>query len=514
MGEETSPLQILAERTQVMYIILGSGIISNSVAISLRQAGKDVLVIDKNEKALANLIEYNIQTKTADIGLLTWDENSLLEKSQAITILSENVGDNLKALRSIRNKSQEKFVIVSASDPREATTLLKNGANVVIKAEDIVTKEVLTELENIEMRQSASALADTINDAGDNGVAIFLQDNPDPDAIASGMALKRIVEEYDIKAELYYGGNIGHQQNKALVNLLDAQLFQLRTPAEAMNVVNSAGKVALIEASLPSKNNILPEDVVPDIIFDHHQTDLASVKGHFVDIRPKIGANSTILSGYIKQLEIPLDPSLATALIYGIKSDTNGFTRNTTTADWEAVAFLSPVADINLLHQIETPPRSPETIDIIGRAIRNREIKGSYLVSFVEFINDRDALPQAADLLLQLEGVDTALVFGINEDKIQLSARSRDPRVNLGMILQNAFGKTTGGHATMAGGTIELGILSDTSDRKALLKVTSDAVKKKFFSSVGVGAEPPAEGTAFEKEELLEASSPDNENNK
>ncbi|HLG30770.1 MAG TPA: NAD-binding protein, partial [Candidatus Brocadiales bacterium] len=295
-----------------MYIILGSGIVGSSVAVSLRQAGKEVFVIGKNEKVLDSLKELNIQTKVADIGLLIWDENSLLEKAQAIAILSENANDNLKALMSIRNKSHEKFVIISAVDAKEATDLLKSGADVAVKVEDLLAKEVLAELENIEMRQSSSALVDTIKEAGDRGVAIFLQDNPDPDAIASGMALKRIVEKYDIKAKIYYGGNIGHQQNKALVNLLNTELFQLHTPAEAMDIVRSAGKVALVEASLPSVNNILPEDVVPDIIFDHHQTDLDLVKGHFVDIRTRIGANSTILTSYIRQLGLPLDPPLAT----------------------------------------------------------------------------------------------------------------------------------------------------------------------------------------------------------
>ncbi|MGR3311148.1 MAG: DHH family phosphoesterase [Candidatus Brocadiales bacterium] len=488
-----------------MYIILGSGIVSSSVATSLNQAGKEVLVIDKNETALDSLKEFNIQTKVADISRFTWDTNSMLEKSRAVVILSENVSDNIKALKNVRNKFQEKFVIVSAADAREATELLENGANVAIKVEDVLVREVLAKLETIEMRQSSSILTDIIKGAGDKEVAIFLHDNPDPDATASGMALKRIVEACDIKAELYYGGNIGHQQNKALVNLLNAQLFQLQNPAEAMNIVSSAGKVALVEASLPSKNNILPENVVPDIIFDHHQTDISLVKGHFVDIRTHTGANSTILTDYIQQLGVHLDPPLATALIYGIKSDTNGFTRNITTADWEAVAFLSPTVDVNLLHQIETPPISPETIDVIGRAILNREIKGSYLVSFVEFINDRDALPQAANLLLQLEGVDTVLVFGINEGKIRLSSRSRDPRVNLGMILEKAFGKNTGGHSTMAGGTIDLGILSDVSDRKALLKVSSEAVQKKFFSSVGI---------EFESKEQFEEPSSNNGNNK
>lgn len=133
---------------------------------------------------------------------------------------------------------------------------------------------------------------------------------------------------------------------------------------------------------------------------------------------------------------------------------------------------------------------SAETIDIIGRAIRNREVRGSYLTSFVEFINDRDALPQAAELMLQMEGISTVLVFGIDKDRVQLSARSVDSRINLASLLQKAFGfMNAGGHATMAAGSIELGIFGDVTDKKSLSKITFDAVRKKFFSAAGVDIE-------------------------
>jgi nanoRNase/pAp phosphatase (c-di-AMP/oligoRNAs hydrolase) len=192
------------------------------------------------------------------------------------------------------------------------------------------------------------------------------------------------------------------------------------------------------------------------------------------------------MTRYIRQLNLKPDASLATALLYGIRTDTKEFTRNTSPDDLNAASYLSPLVDKNIMSQLEHPPMGLETLDIIGRAIRNKEIRGSYLASFVEFINDRDALPQAAEMMLQLEGVYTVLVFGINEDKVQLSARSRDSRVNLGLILQSAFGElNSGGHATMAAGAINLGILGDANDRTSLLKVTSDAVKKRFFSSVG-----------------------------
>lgn len=210
------------------------------------------------------------------------------------------------------------------------------------------------------------------------------------------------------------------------------------------------------------------------------------------------------MTKYLRQLNIKPNPQLATALLYGIRTDTKEFTRNTTPEDLGAASYLSPLTDANILSQLEAPPMSLETLDIIGRAIRNKEIRGSYLASFVEFISDRDALPQAAEMMLQLEGVNTVLVFGINDDKVQLSARSRDTRVNLGMLMQSAFGKlNSGGHATMAAGAINLGILGDANDRTSLLKVTSDAVRKKFFSAVGAEFEKETLPTVEETKENL-----------
>ncbi|MFN3467347.1 MAG: DHH family phosphoesterase, partial [Candidatus Brocadiales bacterium] len=398
-------------------------------------------------------------------------------------------------LKEVRKHHPDKYVITIAHSPEDATLLREKGANVVIESSALLVRSIVEELEGGAQRQAAANLAKEIKGANTRGMAIFLQDNPDPDAIASGLALKRIAEKCEVESEIYYGGNIGHQQNRALVNLLGTELVQLTTPTEVKEILSTAGKVALVEASTPSRNNILPEGFVPDIIVDHHQTDISAVRGHFVDIEDKIGATSTIMTRYLRLFSIKPDTPLATALLYGIKVDTMGFTRNTTAQDMEAVAYLSPLIDHNLLKEVESPPMSSETLDIIGRAIRSREIRGSYLASFVEFINDRDALPQAAEVMLQLEGVDTVLVSGICVDKVYLSARSRDPRVNLGLLLQKAFGQGAGGHATMAAGTIDLGIFGVVTDKKALLKVTSDAVKKRFFSVVGA---------EFEKQETPE----------
>lgn len=478
-----------------MYVIFGCGSAGNTVVDALNKAGKEVLIVDKNEKALSPWKEQHVNVIASDIYSFNLD-SPFCKSANIFVILTGDSKSNLLLVKKIKKEMPNKFVLVRASDQDEADDLEANGADMILQTGKVLAQTILPKLEAVEMKQSAFTLVDIIKESNGKALTIFLQDNPDPDAIASGLTLKHISKFYDVESNIYYGGDISHQKNKTLINLLNIDLIKAKTKEEVMQIVRSAGKIALIEASIPSKNNILPEEgVIPDLIFDHHQVDMSSVKGDFIDIQPKIGATSTIMTKYIRQLNIKPTSQLATALLYGIRTDTNGFTRNTTSDDLSAASYLSPLVDVSILNQLESPPMSLETLDIIGRAIRNREIRGSYLASFVEFINERDALPQAAEMMLQLEGVNTVLIFGINEDKVQLSARSRDTRVNLGLLLQSAFGKlNSGGHATMAAGTINLGILGDANDRTSLLKVTSDAVRKKFFSAVGA---------EFEKDTLL-----------
>lgn len=478
-----------------MYVIFGCGSAGNTVVDALNKAGKEVLIVDKNEKALSPWKEQHVNVIASDIYSFNLD-SPFCKSANIFVILTGDSKSNLLLVKKIKKEMPNKFVLVRASDQDEADDLEANGADMILQTGKVLAQTILPKLEAVEMKQSAFTLVDIIKESNGKELTIFLQDNPDPDAIASGLTLKHISKFYDVESNIYYGGDISHQKNKTLINLLNIDLIKAKTKEEVMQIVRSAGKIALIEASIPSKNNILPEEgVIPNLIFDHHQVDMSSVKGDFIDIQPKIGATSTIMTKYIRQLNIKPTSQLATALLYGIRTDTNGFTRNTTSDDLSAASYLSPLVDVSILNQLESPPMSLETLDIIGRAIRNREIRGSYLASFVEFINERDALPQAAEMMLQLEGVNTVLIFGINEDKVQLSARSRDTRVNLGLLLQSAFGKlNSGGHATMAAGTINLGILGDANDRTSLLKVTSDAVRKKFFSAVGA---------EFEKDTLL-----------
>jgi nanoRNase/pAp phosphatase (c-di-AMP/oligoRNAs hydrolase) len=135
---------------------------------------------------------------------------------------------------------------------------------------------------------------------------------------------------------------------------------------------------------------------------------------------------------------------------------------------------------------------SPETLDVLAEAIQNREVQGSHLISNAGFVTDREALGQAAQQLLNLEGISTTAVFGIADDQILLAARSNDIRLNIGNVLDDAFGEVgeAAGHAKQASAEIPLGLFTgiDISEdnRDTLLELSEQAVRRKLFDAMGV----------------------------
>ncbi|HWG90615.1 MAG TPA: DHH family phosphoesterase [Candidatus Thermoplasmatota archaeon] len=474
-----------------MYVILGCGSVGYNAAKHLKSRDKEILIIDKSRKRVEDLRDAEMSAIVGDMEDLSPFKDDLA-KADALLLMSSYMEANLAALKWIRKELPEAFTIVRALDPISAEAFEKAGADRVITPSDVIARSVVRELQEFEATRAGNALTSVLK--GAKSIAIFLQNNPDPDAFGSGLALKAICEHYDVAATLYYGGNIGHQENRAFVNLLDVKLVQVGARDDVNEILSAFDRVALVEASVPGKNNILPKGTRIHVIFDHHQVEQEDIHADFADVRIGVGATSTILTKYLQQLGIPVTPQLAVALLYGIRTDTRGFTRGATAEDMAAATFLSSFADMELLEKIETPPMAGETLDVLGKAIMNRELYGSTLLTCVGFVRDRDTLPQAADFLLQLEGVATVVVYGIVEDVIHISARSNDVRMNLGEALEKAFGKTqAGGHAKLAGGQIKLGIFGDVDEKDALMKLARDAVRKQFLNAIGI-EEPRPEG--------------------
>ncbi len=323
-------------------------------------------------------------------------------------------------------------------------------------------------------------------------LTIVCHNNPDPDCLASALALGRIAAASGIdERRILYSGDISHQQNRAFVNLLSLDL-QPFDPTAVQNRPEGS-LLAFVDHARPGVNNEVPEATPVDVVIDHHPAD--GIDATFVDHRESWGATATILTEYVRDLGLEVDSTLATALLFAIRRETLGFLRGTTTAEYEASGFLHEFADRDLIRKLSMPSVSGATIDAIATAISNRLIRGAVLISHVGRTNERDALPQAADYLATLEGVETAVVYGLVEESIHLSARSTDSRVHIGDVLHEAFAGvgSAGGHQDMAGGEISLGIFADyTTDDDQLLAIVEQVVTARLVAGLNL-SEPPAE---------------------
>ncbi|OTF02135.1 bifunctional oligoribonuclease/PAP phosphatase NrnA, partial [Halorubrum sp. SD612] len=322
---------------------------------------------------------------------------------------------------------------------------------------------------------------------------VVAHDNPDPDAIASALGLARIAASIGVDADACYGGEIAHQENRAMVNLLD---IRLRSFDEID--LGAYGGVALVDHSRAGINDSLPEGHPVDVVVDHHPP-RGPVAGSFVDIRPAVGATSTLISEYLSRYGIAPERDLATALLYGIRIDTKDFTRATAIDDFEAAAALLAHADESTLERVESPSVSPETLRVLAAAIENRDVRGRVAASCVGEIADRDALAQAAERLLDLEDVTVTFVYGYVDGVIYGSARARGADVDAGELLRDALDPvgSAGGHAAMAGAQVPLGILSEVSESESLPDVVEAFVAGRFFEALD---DAPAQPTGLPPE--------------
>jgi nanoRNase/pAp phosphatase (c-di-AMP/oligoRNAs hydrolase) len=462
------------------YAILGCGSVGHAVAEALVGEGKDVLILDHDEGRVEALRDQDLDARTADIS--EPDVVDVVADRDVLLILSSDVEANKDAVRRFREQGDDHFIIVRASDPVTADELDEMGVDVVINPSAVIADSALRALETGELEHKAEQLA-TVIDETDGRIAILAHRSPDPDSIASAVALKAIAESRGVEADILYDGEIGHQENRAFVNLFGIDL----TPLSEVDL-DTYDTVALVDHAKASEPAV--EEGV-DVFIDHFEPEI-DYGARFIDVRQNVSSTSTILTKYVQEFDLSLSEDVATALLYGIRAETLDFKRDTTPADLTAAAYLYPFADHDTLEQVESPSMSPETLDVLADAIRNRDVKGSHLVSNAGFIRNREALSEAAQHLLNLEGITTTAVFAIADDTIYLAARSKDIRMNIGSVLEDAFGDIgeVVGHSTDATVEIPLGIFTgieaSEDNRETLLSLVKDAVKSKLFTAMGV----------------------------
>ena len=283
-------------------------------------------------------------------------------------------------------------------------------------------------------------------------VLILTHNNPDPDAIGAGWALSHLLkEELGVGSTFVYGGIITRAENRAMVRLLNIGI----KPLEMINIHNFS-VVALVDTQPNAGNNSLPSSIEPAIVIDHHSLRKTSHRVEFADIRPQYGSCSTILTEYLVQAGLSFEKKVATALYYGIKSDTQDLGRDATEADYEATIRLYPRVLLKVLSQIEHPELSRDYYVLFDQALHDAVIFGDVILCDLGFLLKPDMVSLMADLLLRFSGVRWSFVMGGIDSRVIFSLRTKRHNQNAGLMAQRVVKGlgTAGGHGMIGGGQI------------------------------------------------------------
>jgi nanoRNase/pAp phosphatase (c-di-AMP/oligoRNAs hydrolase) len=200
---------------------------------------------------------------------------------------------------------------------------------------------------------------------------ILTHNNPDPDAIASALALRHLLaQELGLESPIAYHGLVGRAENKALLRYLGQPLQPLASRPSAGPDLQDAPALALVNAQPGVGNITLPPGSAVVLAIDHHTPHPASEAVPFADVRPELGATSTILTSYLQAAGLEPSPPLATALFYGIKTNTMGLGRNTSPADADAFFYLRSRIDVEALTDIEHAQVPPDYFHSFDLALR------------------------------------------------------------------------------------------------------------------------------------------------
>ncbi len=304
---------------------------------------------------------------------------------------------------------------------------------------------------------------------------IVLQDNPDPDALGAAVALRKLANvAAGMQCSFGAGGTVGRAENRALVNYLQLNIRPLaQLSSDRFDVV------AMVDTQPGQGNNSLPEDFHVSIVIDHHPLRPETRTVEFRDVRSRYGATSTVLCEYLMEAEMDIDVEIATALLYGIRSDTQDFGREATQADIQAYGILYPLANKRLLGTIQRGQVPTAYFQMLAAGLENARLCGRCAYSDLGVIDNPDMIAEVADLLLRHEEADWALTWGYCDGVTLLSLRTESPSQEADAAIKRVVrGKGSGGgHHTMAGGQIPL-MKSTATHRRELGRLIRDRFLK------------------------------------
>ncbi len=274
-------------------------------------------------------------------------------------------------------------------------------------------------------------------------VLIMLHNDPDPDAMASGLALRNVLRRTKTTAIIGAMQGVTRPENLRMVNLLDIHVEPITPP-----LLREFDRIAMVDVQ-PHYFGDLIDRV--DLVIDHHP-EQPGYTALFKDIRADYGSTSTILTEHLRAVDVNISERTATALLYAIKSDTLFFNRQTNRVDIEAFSYLYPLADAALITKMEGAEITSDRLEYVMQAHRTGTLVDQVFCSYLGALPREDFIPYVADFFLQLEGVKWTLIAGVVGESLILSVRNLGYTKNAGEFVRRYFAEigSAGGHRAMA----------------------------------------------------------------
>jgi nanoRNase/pAp phosphatase (c-di-AMP/oligoRNAs hydrolase) len=274
-------------------------------------------------------------------------------------------------------------------------------------------------------------------------VLILLHNEPDPDALAGGLALRNLLRRTRTTAIIGAMQGVTRPENLRMADLLDIQV-------EIVTADELAGfdRIATVDVQPHYFGGLLPR---VDLVVDHHP-EQPGYTAVFKDVRANYGSTCTILTEHLRAVDVNISERTATAMLYAIKSDTLFFARQTNRVDLEAFTFLYPLADPALIRKMEGAEITIERLEHVTRALATSRLQNQVLSAFVGETSREDFIPYTADFLLQVEGVKWTIVSGVVGGQLIVSVRNLGYSRNAGEFVKATFADigSAGGHRAMA----------------------------------------------------------------
>ncbi len=285
-------------------------------------------------------------------------------------------------------------------------------------------------------------------------VLILLHNDPDPDAMASGLALRNVLRRTKQTAVIAALQGVTRPENQRMMNLLDIHV-------EIMSAAHVADfdRVAMVDVQPHYFSGAIDR---VDLVIDHHP-EMTGYTAVYKDIRPNYGSTSTILTEHLRAVDVNISERTATAMLYAIKSDTLFFNRQANRVDIEAFSYLYPLADATLIRKMEGAEITMDRLEYVLKAKQHGRLQEQVFCAFLGASPREDFIPYVADFYLQLENVSWTIVSGIVNDSLVMSVRNLGYSRNAGEFVRKYFNDigSAGGHRSMAKAVVPLRAFRD-----------------------------------------------------